>query len=367
MQKIWRLVVLISLLAVPACERDTVMPAGLEEPVVFEPVEATAQLAARAGLIITITKLPLLPGDAECGTYDLDPTGRVVGYCDDHPVRWTDGVPEALAMPPEADGCYAVAIAPSGDILGGCWTTIDQGERHWAVLWHHDEVRSVDPTDGGQAVPLDMAPSGTAVGWMRPQGVFGEVPVRWTADSFEFLPLPENVTQGGARAIAPSGDIGGYVYTDLRQAAAFWPSDGGVRLLPPVPGHEKSLVHDLTGLENAVGLGIGHASGLQAVRWTESSVVLLPPLSAGGQSLANTTTASGIAAGWAEAADGNPHAVLWFPGESSPLDLAAATGVGHSSASAITANGRTVAGWFRTATGERRGAVWTLAPARGKD
>lgn len=172
------------------------------------------------------------------------------------PMTWENGTARVLPLSSGATSSEVTAIDDHGTVYGS--QSAATGTQ--AVRWEHGaEAPTVLPAlgSGSTARVTDATTDGQfAVGSATASPGGPETPVRWTKRGIETLPLPATASSGVANGVAADGSASGTVTLPSGSRAAYWPAEGGVRLIP-------TLYHDtITSATamNDVGIVVGTAT-----------------------------------------------------------------------------------------------------------
>jgi hypothetical protein len=295
----------------------------------------------------TVERLPEPEGMWISAAHGIDPTGSIVaGYAaprpggedlGDHALLWRDGAMEDVPMP--ASQSVLVDVNSSGVAVG---TTGPLGEKR-PVVYRDGEVAVLPGAETGEAAGINEV--GDIAGTIGDFIVGDERPVLWPhdADAPVELPLPEDAAGGVANQVDESGTVvGSYRPSDVENGGVpyMWTPDGeGVEL--PVPTDLKVWSAD------AVNVGGGSIIGYAMVEDAEGNVdatTLRWEIGGGEPEVLDMDDAYGInEAGTVvgQALDGRP-ALLTSDGIEVLPGLFENP---RATAEAISADGKTIAGW----------------------
>lgn len=271
-----------------------------------------------------------------------------------------DGTPTARGFGISADGRIVVGVADSDtnsdQPIAFSWTRKGGSVAHGKLdKSHRSEALAV--SDDGAILAGHSRFSANEVGdysWREA--------TRWTAAGAEglgFLPGSFGTT---VRGMSPDGGaiVGVAQMTDLEgQTAWRWTADEGMVRLGDLPGgYEYSAANDASA-DGRVVVGFGTVSyqlfnvtDQRAFRWTaEQGMVELPSLPGAYFSEATAVTPDGrVVAGWSRV-KAQTHATVWYPdGPVDVHDVMTAHGIDMSAwvltqATDISADGKTIVGW----------------------
>lgn len=243
---------------------------------------------------------------------DINDRGAIVGFGTDVTtfelvaVRWEEGIATRLPAPPGDLHCTAEAINSRGDVVGSCGTPVATGFRFHGVLWRDGEVVDLGSMPGaGEATPLAINDRGVVLGFFQtppPEGLNAGSFV-WKDGVFTRLPgavmaadINDRSQIAGRRQLVP----------DLRFEAIVL-DRGTIIALPSL-----SIPFVVTCSAEAInqrGDVAGGCSNFGTV-WIRGQPRALPGL-ADFVGIVTDLNDRGDVVGYATAADGNYHAVLW--------------------------------------------------------
>lgn len=151
-------------------------------------------------------------------------------------------------------GRRADAVDEDGVPLGFQRTRATKGVNS-SLRLYRGTVPLKSPPDlfGGEndvEIGLNAAPTGRFIAGTLPIRVSRAVrprPFLWRRDDVapKALPLPPGYTEGTVKALNSRGDVVGTVWAEsLPSRVAFWPAEGGVKLLPVASTHSDNRIRD---------------------------------------------------------------------------------------------------------------------------
>jgi probable HAF family extracellular repeat protein len=176
------------------------------------------------------TKLPALPGQTHRLASDVNDAGVVVGHSGyqsienpQHAVRWVDGVPEDLGVPPGGFDSHAEAINEAGMIVGE--TTVASGATHAFVWTEEDGMIDITPNSPPSqlAYAYDVNESGQVTGYANSRAYI------WEDGDFTDLGVPAGYAYSFAFAINDEGVVAAHVTSasgDTERVARWTPGVG---------------------------------------------------------------------------------------------------------------------------------------------
>ena len=244
---------------------------------------------------------------------DINDRGVIVGVGTDVStfeqiaVRWEGAIATRLPAPPGDLHCRAEAINNRGDVVGSCGTPEAAGFRFHSVLWRDGAVVDLGSVpDAGEPTPLSINDRGVVLGYFQTPPPEGSNAGGFVWRDGVFTPLPAGFIAAG---LNDRGQIAGsrQLPPDLRFEPAVL--DRGTIMALPVPSIPGFVVTCAALEINQRGDVAGGCSNFGTV-WVRGQPRTLPGLA---DFVGHVTDLNdrGDVVGYATAADGNNHAVLW--------------------------------------------------------
>lgn len=342
----------------------------------------------------TPVDLGTLPGGTYSATTAINNRNVITGISRtadgvNHPVRWSrDGEITELSLPDDTAFAQTVDINES-DTVVGYWQ--DRQLALFPSSWDANGVRTdlTVPPGSTFSRPNDINDAGTIVGYAN--GSVGGA-VRWNADgTITELPLLPGSSGGQAVAINNVGTIVGFNNVNNIIHAVRWAPDGTVTDLGGLGGsfseaiglNERGAVagqsQSADGTYHAVrwsslgvitelssgesrssaisdrGVVVG-TSGSDPVRWTGTTMTVLPVLPGDFQGFAVDVNRTGVVAGISHDPFGTSRGVVW-DSAGTATELAPLSGGRNTSVNDLNDRG-TIVGNAYTATGEVHAVRW---------
>ena len=256
----------------------------------------------------------------------LSNTGQVVGhrrtcppdYYSSIALTWTPGSPiQELPVPADVTSAKAWDVNDSGMIVGAFSTAI---KHNWGCVWTDQGFVEIPPAPGGDFCdPYAVNSSGLVVGERGYE--LGSRPFIWNAGSIvEIDPGP--LQTGRAWDVSDSGYVVGYIGWSVTNIQAFRWKDGVLEILPPLPGAVGADARAVnssgwTAGRSYMALPGGGYKGVVTL-WVESTPVELPSIPGFPVGLPQWINDQGVVVGTVEALPGStpaPRGVLWTNGQ----------------------------------------------------
>lgn len=296
-----------------------------------------------------ITQLSLPDDTAFAQTVDINESNTVIGYWQDRrldlfPSSWdANGVRTDLPVPPGSTFSRPNDINDVGTIVGYA-----NGSAGGAVRWNTDgtitELPLLPGSSGGQAVAINNV--GTIVGFNNVNNILHAV--RWTQDGT----VTDLGGLGGSFSDAIDVNERGAVAGQSQAAdgtshAVRWSPRGVIADLSPGEGRAAAI--------NDRGVVVG-TSGFDPVRWTGTTMTVLPVLPGDFQGFAIDVNRTGVVAGISGDPFGVSRGVVW-DGAGVATELAPLSGGETTSVNDINDRGAIVGNAY-TADGEVHAVRW---------
>lgn len=254
-----------------------------------------------------------------------------------------------------ADGAWAHAINPAGQVAGGCRTS----ESVHAVLWQDGVMTDLGTLGGGPSLAIGINAGGQVVGWSGTIGDLYTHAFLWEKGVMTDLGALEEGGWSEAHAINSAGQVVGVASTSVEWSshAVLW-QKGVITDLGTLGGGDSYA----TGISPA-GKVVGYSSAvvsedplseeIHAFIWENGVMTDLGTLG-GPFSEALAINAAGQVVGMSGTSSGGMRAFLWEKGVMTDLGT---LGGSYSEARAINANGQVV-GRSTTSSGADHAFLW---------